>query len=132
MYKILSPDRRSVMKDFFQAGGWNVSLVKHLHDIYMLTGAKTGSSEKTISEQSGTDTDIVQAFMVALQDAAIKGEIDYKLYDPETYTKAAEVKKDILTPSPLKNLENFGKIAILLTGGIIAVNLLSYLPKKMR
>lgn len=128
MYKILGSDYASIMKDFYQSGGYNINLVNTLYNAYILYGSKD-ATKTVIAEKSGESETVAQAFLIALKDAAISGEISSKYYDPDTFSKASSRKEALLTPTPVKQARSYLTIAAVIVGGILAMQVLSYLPK---
>jgi len=105
----------------------STKLVNALYDIYIVNGDKNMSKED-LADLSGVDVKMAQAFLVALQDAAIKGEIAYKYYDPSTIKAGESKKSDLLTPKPLKDLRTAGIIAAVLAGGFLLVKIMDMNP----
>jgi hypothetical protein len=128
MYKILGSDYKSQMKKLMQPGGYNIQLVQSIYNGYVLAGFKM-STAREISDISGADIAIVNAFRTAITDLAIKGEIPYKYYDPETVNESKVIQKDYLTPEPVKKLDRYVKVGAALIGSIVILQFLKYLPK---
>jgi hypothetical protein len=128
MYKILGSDYKSALKKPWQPGGYNIDLVDSIYNGYVLSGFKD-ATDAEISAITEVEVKIIQAFRLALSDLAIKGDIPYKYYDPETVRKSTVVKSDVLTPEPVKKIEMYVKIGAALAGGFLLLQALSYLPK---
>lgn len=131
MYQILGSDYKSSMKAFTQPGGWNVNLINTLYNFYILGKGKATTKEE-LSKLTENDTNITQAFLISLKDNAIKGNIDYKLYDPETIIESDVVKQKLLTSPTVKSISTYAKIGLGLIGGLIILSTLQYIPKGAR
>jgi len=131
MYKILGSDYKSKMKKFMQPGGYNIELVQSLYNGYVLSGFKSSTTEEIV-DITGADITIVNAFKTAITDLAIKGEIPYKYYDPETVQVSKSVQREYLTPAPVKKLDQYVKVGAALVGSIVLLQFLKYLPKGVK
>jgi len=129
MKEVLPDTHKSEMNKFWQAGGKNVDMVNALYNVYAINGFSKANAE-AISTQSKIDKIFVDAFMKSVQELATKGEIEYKFYDPATVQKGTEIKKDFLTPQPVKTAENYLKIAATILGGFLILKAMSFLPNK--
>jgi hypothetical protein len=126
MYKILGSDYKTQMKKLMQPGGYNIDLVNALYNGYVLSGFRASTNEE-IADISGSDIKIVKAFRTALADLAIKGDIPYKYYDPQTVQESKVIQSDLLTPEPVKKLDKYVKVGALLIGSIVVLQSLKIL-----
>ena len=126
MYSLLNDTDRKQLKSFWGAGGWNINLINALYNYYLTSGT-VNASASDISEKSGIAEKIVQAFLSSVQSLAVAGTVDYKIYNPEQAQAAQNVKSDLLTPAPVKAIKTYGKLAAVIVGGIVAVQLLQSL-----
>lgn len=68
-------------------------LVDNLYTVYLANGERKITAE-ILAAKSGVDIKIAKAFLLALQDAALTGEIGWEIYSP---SEAAVVKQDFLS-----------------------------------